>query len=783
MAASSATAHAHTNRLAKEESPYLLQHQHNPVDWFPWGEEAFEKARKENKPIFLSVGYSTCHWCHVMERESFESEAIAQILNEHFVSIKVDREERTDVDRVYMTYVQATSGGGGWPMSVFLTPKLQPILGGTYFPPRDMYGRPGFATVLKRVAEVWKHSQAKVEAQTEDIMEQLRQHTKSKKARRSVSDEGAARRLDACSHLLSQRFDDRRGGFGRAPKFPRPAEINALLANHIRCSETDEEAADDGHSLEMALLTLDKMAAGGMHDHVGGGFHRYSVDEYFHIPHFEKMLYDTPQLANSYLAAFRVTGRPYYARIAADMLDYMLRDLRHSEGGFFSAEDADSLDPATGQKKEGLFYLWTEKEIDEALGPDKAPLFKKHYYVKAKGNADLSSQSDPHKEFGGLNCLIERHPISETAAAMGMSEGEAEKVLAGCRETLHGIRAKRPRPHLDDKVVTAWNGMAISALANAARALAPAPPPRSFPVEGRPPSDYLQAAQQAATFVKERMWDADSGRLRRSFRLNASDAGGYADDYAHLVEGLLDLYQADGNPQWLEWAYELQDTMDSLFWDQVGGGYFSTTGDDPSILLRVKEEYDGAEPAASSIAAANLFRLAAFSSTEHGTKYRDRGVATTSAFGELVDEMALAMPQMCCSLYLQSIGHPRQVVMSGKQGSPDSEALIEAAHSVPAPDKVIIFVDPSVEAHAEFWRRHNPEVWSMVERGASKAAPRAVAYVCHNFTCKAPTSDPAKVKELLREDHPSRPNSSTAPSAVPRLSEIDISSIITSSKS
>lgn len=765
---------AHTNRLAQEESPYLLQHAHNPVDWYPWGEEAFEKAKRENKPIFLSIGYSTCHWCHVMERESFESEAIAKLLNDNFVSIKVDREERTDVDRVYMTYVQATSGGGGWPMTVFLTPDLQPFFGGTYFPPQDAFGRPGFPTLLQRIDELWRTKQAMVMEQTADVMRQLQQHTKPSPSRGEITDDIAATALDSCAHMLGRRFDAEQGGFGNAPKFPRPAEINALLHDHLRSTD----AAPD-RSLQMALFSLRKMAAGGMYDHVGGGFHRYSVDEYWHIPHFEKMTYDNPQLANSYLAAFQITGDLQYAWVARGILDYLVRDMTHPEGGIFSAEDADSLDSSSNTKKEGAFYLWTEAEIDEVLGPKRAAVVKPHYRVKAAGNADLSPRSDPHREFRGLNCLMEVQTVAESAANAGVSAEEAEVLLADSRELLHERRAKRPRPHLDDKVVTAWNGMAISAFANASRVLAAprAQAQRRFPVEGRPAADYLHAAQKAARFVRDKLWDPETSRLRRSFRLGPSVAAGYADDYALLISGLLDLYQADGDVEWLQWAYLLQKVQDELFWDDVGGGYFSTTGEDKSVLLRMKEEYDGAEPAASSIAAANLFRLAALSSSEAGQRYRKRGVKTTSAFAGQLEQVALAMPQMCCSMYIQASYHLRQVVIAGRRGDAAVEALVDAAHSVFAPDKVVISIDPTQQREMDFWREHNPEAFSMVDGAAEKLGNRSAAFVCQNFTCLAPTADPARVRELLQQSRgPAAGGSAGADGA--RLQEVDLSSLV-----
>ncbi|PYJ10698.1 MAG: thioredoxin domain-containing protein, partial [Verrucomicrobia bacterium] len=444
----------HTNRLAHEKSPYLLQHAHNPVDWYAWGEEAFAKARRENKPIFLSVGYSTCHWCHVMAHESFESEEVAAIMNREFVNIKVDREERPDVDRVYMTFVQATTGGGGWPMSVWLTPDLKPFVGGTYFPPEERYGQPGFKNVLERIATAWKENHDNIVQQGGKIVAALQESQSAAKGEAQID----AATLEAAYRQIDRSYDPKEGGFGNAPKFPRPVTFNFLTRFYAR----DPKSDSGKQALEMALFTLRKMAAGGMHDHIGGGFHRYSVDRYWHVPHFEKMLYDQAQLAVAYLDAFQITSDGQYQAVARDILDYVARDMTSKEGGFFSAEDADSPvvagigDPGHGQTAEGAFYVWTKKEIDAALG-DAAEIFDFHYGVQAHGNAPEGS--DPHDEFRGKNILIERHTISETAQRFKKKEEEIAKFLAQSREKLFAIRVKRPRPHLDDKIIAAWNGL------------------------------------------------------------------------------------------------------------------------------------------------------------------------------------------------------------------------------------------------------------------------------------------------------------------------------------
>src|SRR5882724_10598858 len=558
---------AHTNRLSREKSPYLLQHAHNPVDWYPWGEEAFAKARRENKPIFLSIGYSTCHWCHVMAHESFENEETAAIMNREFVNIKVDREERPDVDRVYMTFVQATTGGGGWPMSVWLTPDLKPFVGGTYFPPEDRHGQPGFKKVLERIAAAWKQDHEKIAGQGARIVDALREA--------QTAETGTPGKIDteilaAAYEQFSRNFDAREGGFGSAPKFPRPVTLSFLSRFYARDPKTDSGK----HALEMDLFTLRKMAAGGMHDHIGGGFHRYSVDRYWHVPHFEKMLYDQAQLAAAYLDAFQIAQDRQYQSVARDILSYVARDMTSKEGGFFSAEDADSPvvgidDPSHKKTAEGAFYIWTKKEIDDALG-DSAEVFDFHYGVQAHGNAPEGS--DPHDEFRGKNILIERHTIAETARHFEKSEAEIAKVLAQSRQKLFAIRAQRPRPHLDDKIIAAWNGLMISAFARAAQVL--------------DDSRYLEVATRSATFLRSDLYDSSSKTLYRNYRGSRSGVEGFADDYAFVVQGLLDLYEASFNVEWLKFATELQATQDRLFFDEKNGGYFSTSGKDESVFVR-----------------------------------------------------------------------------------------------------------------------------------------------------------------------------------------------------
>ncbi|PYJ45131.1 MAG: thioredoxin domain-containing protein [Verrucomicrobia bacterium] len=708
----------HTNRLAHEKSPYLLQHAHNPVDWYPWGEEAFGKARRENKPIFLSVGYSTCHWCHVMAHESFESEDVATIMNREFVNIKVDREERPDVDRVYMTFVQATTGGGGWPMSVWLTPDLKPFVGGTYFPPEDRYGQPGFKKVLERVATAWKENHVNIVEQGDKIVDALRESQGAAKPEGEID----AAVLEAAYKQLDRSYDPKEGGFGNAPKFPRPVALNFLTRFYARDPKSDAGK----QALEMALFTLRKMAAGGMHDHIGGGFHRYSVDRYWHVPHFEKMLYDQAQLAAAYLDAFQITRDRQYESVARDILDYVARDMTSKEGGFFSAEDADSPvagigDPGHRKTAEGAFYVWTKKEIDAALG-DAADIFDFHYGVQAHGNAPEGS--DPHDEFRGKNILIERHTIAQTAEHLKKNEKEIGESLAQSREKLFPIRAKRPRPHLDDKIIAAWNGLMISAFARAAQVL---DDPR-----------YLEIATRGAKFLRANLYEEKSKLLYRNYRGGRSDIEGFADDYAFVIQGLLDLYEASFNAEWLKLANELQETNDRLFFDEKNGGYFSNSGKDESVFLRMKDDNDGAEPAASSLAALNLLRL---SQLRDDQKMAERARKTIDAFATTLSHFPSAMPQMLVALDY-SLSKPRQIVIAGKKDAPETKALLKEVHRHFLPKTILLLADGG--EGQKYLGEKNEAI-----RAMSLVEGKPAAYVCENFTCKAPVTDAGQLAKLL----------------------------------
>ena len=719
-----------SNRLAKERSPYLLQHAENPVDWFPWGEDAFTKARQENKPIFLSIGYSTCHWCHVMEHESFESAGVASVLNRDFVSIKVDREERPDVDRVYMTFVQATTGAGGWPMSVWLTPDLKPFFGGTYFPPDSRWGRPGFVDVLKELGRAWREEREKVLYSAEAILDRLRAMTGADEAAPDRSPVAGVDALDQGIAAFTQVFDRRHGGFGGAPKFPRPSELVFLL----------QAQALTGHALarEMVLETLRAMANGGIRDHIGGGFHRYSVDAEWRVPHFEKMLYDQAQLVLAYLDGAQLSGDAFFAEVAEDTLAYVRRDLTAPEGGFYSAEDADSevaveaqgerpkaqgVQEHSAEKREGAFYVWSAGDIDRLLGSDAA-LVRRRFGVEDSGNA----LADPQGEFTGQNILYVTQSIDDIAARTGRTGEDVSGALAKARQILFDARATRPRPHLDDKVITAWNGLMIAAFARAARVLADSPRR----------GEWLETARRAAAFVMAHLWRADGKRLLRRYRDGEAAVDAFCEDYAFLAWGLLELFQASGEGRWLDHAVELTEAQTPRFFDDRDGGWFSTTGDDPSVLLRLKEDYDGAEPGAASVTVHNLLVLAELTGDRAHT---DRASRTLERYGTQIGHVVRVMPFMVSNIAFWHA--PKcQIVVAGPRQSAATVALERAVARRYLPFAVSVARDPSSPDQQLAARL--PWLAAM----QPKDGP-ASAYVCRDFTCQAPVADPVALDRQL----------------------------------
>ena len=711
-----------SNRLARERSPYLLQHAENPVDWFPWGDEAFAKARDENKPVFLSIGYSTCHWCHVMEHESFENPSVASVLNRDFVSIKVDREERPDVDRVYMMFVQATTGAGGWPMSVWLTPDLKPFFGGTYFPPESRWGRPGFVDILKELARAWNQERDKVVTSADTILDRLREMTGADEAAPDRSPVAGVEAIDIGVATFAQTFDRRHGGFGGAPKFPRPSELFFLLEAHALTGNV--------RAREMALETLHAMALGGIRDHIGGGFHRYSVDAEWRVPHFEKMLYDQAQLVLAYLDAAQTSGEAFFADVAEDTLAYVRRDLTSPDGAFYSAEDADSevAEKAEGErheKKEGAFYVWAASEIDGLLGDD-APIARRRFGIEDAGNA----LADPQGEFQGENIPYVAQSIDDIAARTGKTAADVQTALDRARSTLFKARAARPRPHLDDKVITAWNGMMIAAFARAARML----------VDSPRRGDWLETARGAARALLAHVWRAGEKRLLRRYRDGEAAVDGFCEDYAFLTWGLLELFEASGEAAWLEHALELASVQVDQFFDERDGGWFSTTGRDPSVLLRLKEDYDGAEPSAASVTVRNFLVLGNLTGDPAHT---DRARRTLERYGSQIGRVVRVMPFMVSNVIYW---HARklQIVFAGPRNSADTLALERVAAGRYLPFAVTVPVEAGASQKTLSTRL--PWLGAMTGRDGQPSA-----YVCYDFTCQAPVTDAAALEQQLSE--------------------------------
>ncbi|NTV05680.1 MAG: thioredoxin domain-containing protein [Chlorobiaceae bacterium] len=699
------------NRLIHEKSPYLQQHASNPVDWFAWGKEAFEKAKDEHKPIFLSVGYSTCHWCHVMERESFENPEIAGLLNAHFVSVKVDREELPDLDRLYMSYVQSSTGRGGWPMSVWLTPDLQPFYGGSYFPPEERYGMPGFTTILLTIARLWQSDEKKIIAASSTFFTSLGGISRNNVAAPPEADEAQ----EACFRWLVANYDHDFGGFGSAPKFPRPVLLNFLF--------NDAYYTGRKKALDMALYTLRHMAYGGIHDHLavkgkgGGGFARYSTDERWHVPHFEKMLYDNAQLAVSYLEAFQCSKDSFYKTAAEDIFNYVLCDMTSPEGAFYSAEDADSLSSCeSGEKQEGAFYLWSAGEIRDILGDEMlSAIFCFIFGIRVEGNA----LNDPHGEFTGRNILIQQATVEETAEKFGKKPAEISAALDDARTRLYNTRAARPRPFLDDKILTAWNGLMISALAKGARVLNHAP--------------FLEAARKAADFILEKLYDPENRRLLRRYRDGNAAIAGKAEDYAFLVQALIDLYEASFEAHYLQTALELAELQNTLFFDHALGGYFSTAVDDDAVPLRMKEEYDGAEPSANSVSALNLLRLAEMTGKE---ELSFKAEETIRASSSMLADNSHALPQMLVALNFARKRKTR-VILGGNLFSPEMDQLRHAIDDRYLPGTVILHAAPEIASIQRF-----PET-------IQTDAVRPHATVCIDRTCQLPINDPRILAETL----------------------------------
>ncbi|MCX7838893.1 MAG: thioredoxin domain-containing protein [Anaerolineae bacterium] len=672
------------NRLIHETSPYLLQHAHNPVDWYPWGEEALQRARREDKPIFLSIGYAACHWCHVMEHESFEDATTAALLNEHFVSIKVDREERPDLDSIYMNAVVAMTGQGGWPLSVFLTPTGAPFFGGTYFPNRRRYHLPAFTDVLRAVIEAWQNRREQIEAAGARLIQALESNTWHSD---TILDE---RILIQALASIQTPFDWTNGGWGDAPKFPQPMTLDFLMRRYY--------ATRDPLILKMITTTLDRMARGGMYDQLGGGFHRYATDAIWLVPHFEKMLYDNAQLARVYLQAWQITRNDFYRRIAEQTLDYVAREMTHPQGGFFSTQDADS------DGEEGKFYVWTRAEIDAVLGDD-ATLFADAYGVTARGNWE------------GKNILHVTRDLDVIAAQHHLSDAEASARLERARQKLFAVRALRVPPARDDKVLTAWNGLMLAAFAYAARILQR--------------DDYCALAERNAHFVLSELRDT-RGRLYRSWKDGVARLNGYLEDYANLAEGLLVLYETTFDARWFVAARELTETMLVHFSDPQGG-FFDTADDHETLIVRPKDVQDNATPSGSAMATLVLLKLAAFTGE---SRYADAAQRALASVSQLVTRAPLGFAHWLCALDF-ALARPKEIAIIGTPET--SRNLLAIVQREYRPNQVVA-LGMSEESSPIPLLRHRPQMNG-----------RATAYVCRNFTCQQPVTEPEIFAEQLDE--------------------------------
>ena len=684
------------NRLAGESSPYLLQHAHNPVDWYPWGPEALARARSENRPIFLSIGYSACHWCHVMERESFENPDIARVMNEHFVNIKVDREERPDLDQIYMNAVQAMTGHGGWPMSVFLTPSLEPFYGGTYFPPTDSRGMPGFPRLLLSVNRAW-------EERREEILESASQMTERLRSMGEVAAGSEVpfevRHLDQAARVLLKNFDSRHGGFGQAPKFPHPMDLKVLLRHHARTG--------DDQSLHAVRLTLEKMARGGIYDHLGGGFARYSTDERWLVPHFEKMLYDNALLTSVYVEAFQATGDQGFAQVARESLDYVLRRMTGEEGGFFSTEDADS------EGEEGKYYVWTLDEIRQVLGQDRGETFAYVYDVSESGNWE------------GHNILNLPRPISQAAKLLSRDEAGLSAELAEDRAKLLSVRDRRVPPAKDTKVLVSWNGLMIAALAVAGRALMD--------------SRYLPAAARAAGFILDQM-RVDDGRLLHTYKDGKARLNAYLDDYANLIDGLTRLYETTGEPRWIDAALDLSRVMIDEFADAEQGGFYYTGKSHETLIARTKDLFDNATPSGNAMAATALLRLGALTGRDD---LRQAGRRALEAVKVVIENTPSAAGQSLVALDFELSPIREIAAIAGAEEQELWSALDLLYGGLFLPHAVVA---PATAKQAVALTGRMPLLAHRPARDHS-----LTTYICQNFVCQEPVVGVKDLEKLVFE--------------------------------
>lgn len=724
------------NHLINESSPYLLQHAFNPVDWYPWGDEAIAKAKQKNKPILLSIGYSTCHWCHVMEKESFTNSETAEIMNRNFVCIKVDREQRPDIDKIYITAVSALTGSAGWPLNVFLTPDLKPFFGGSYFPPESRPGLISWNYLLEQIAAAWNdpNQQGKITSSAESITETIRQHLTS----HLVVEEAFDSKLsDLALDGFESAFDKQHGGFSKAPKFPSPGNQNFLLSYFATHSSNDIKRAKKAR--DMAAFTLYAMAKGGIYDHLGGGFHRYSTDENWHLPHFEKMLYDNAQLIINYLQAYQNNGDPFFKSVAIETIEYVLRDMTQPEGGFYSAEDADSFLADTDhtgesgkakEKAEGAFYIWKFKEVENLLTGEMGEFFAYRYGLSRKGNVEY----DPFNEFKGENVLWMAHSLNETAQKFKKPLKKVEQKLAEGKKILFDFRKKRSRPHLDDKIITSWNGLMISAMA------------RGYQIFGN--ASYLDAAKRAAKFIRSRLYDPEKKQLYRSWRRDETHVLGMAGDYAFLIQGLIDLYESDFNVEWLDWAMELADEQLIRFYDSLHGGFFMTQSNhDKHLIIRIKEEQDNVIPAAGSVATLNFLRLSGYGDRSDLKKAAEK---TLKSFAPKIRQNPEAFTQMLVALNF-ALTKPVQVIVAGSMDDNDTRNMLKKIRSMSISGSIPGMTVFLVSSDAD--RTRLKKYLSYVE-SLKQIDDKATAYVCKDYTCSKPVTNPDMLQNLLKNNNP-----------------------------
>ena len=707
------------NALIRSRSPYLLQHAYNPVDWMEWGDEAFEKAAREDKPIFLSIGYSTCHWCHVMARESFENGCIAEYLNRHYVNVKLDREERPDVDRIYMSFVQSLTGSGGWPMSVWLMPNGQPFYGGTYFPPDDRYGRIGFEKLLVRIQELWTMRRDELAEQAARFVETLDNPSKP-----SGSEEFLGEGVDAARRVVSElrrSFDPDWGGFGNAPKFPMAANLQFLLA--VMESEFDE--SEKRNASEMLSITLEKMALGGICDFVGGGFHRYSVDRYWHVPHYEKMLYDQGQLLSVYAQASRLFPDVEYQRLIDDMVDYLKRDLIADGGGLYAAEDADSEpDDQPGIHAEGAFYVWTDEELKALLNEREYSILRDAFAVMQRGNSP--PESDPHGELVGKNTLLRARSSEQLAEKFDITVSEIDRVLAQARKKLFERRNQRPRPHLDDKIVAAWNAMAISGLCEV------------YQVFGN--SEALDIALSAGRFIRTNMYDEAGKTLYRIFRGSRGEVGGFAEDYAHMILATIGLYESTFDVDWLRFGNELAEQLVARFEDPDNGGFFASEDGDDRLIARLKDDYDGAEPCASSVAVLALMKLGRIMDDANFGEVADRAI---KAFEYQWSRAPRTMPLMLAALMSRAAPN-QEIVIVGEESDSEFQKAVNVVRRLRSRESVLIASGNNNSANRWLMERNR----SLESKLGSRES--LTVYVCQDYECSAPLASSSELESLLQ---------------------------------